>query len=54
MDVPQEELHGVQSLNSSWPSQGMIEFQNVTMKYIPSLPAALNDITFTIAGGTQV
>ncbi|XVE89152.1 hypothetical protein DITRI_Ditri19aG0127600 [Diplodiscus trichospermus] len=54
MDVPQEELHGVQSLNSSWPSQGVIEFKNVTMKYMPSLPIALNDITFTIAGGTQV
>ncbi|OMO85696.1 hypothetical protein CCACVL1_10040 [Corchorus capsularis] len=54
MDVPQEELHGSQSLNSSWPFQGVIEFQNVTMKYMPSLPAALNDITFTIAGGTQV
>ncbi|XP_022714739.1 ABC transporter C family member 13 isoform X2 [Durio zibethinus] len=54
MDVPQEELHGFQSLNSSWPFQGVIEFQNVTMKYMPSLPAALNDISFTIAGGTQV
>ncbi|OMO74143.1 hypothetical protein COLO4_26706 [Corchorus olitorius] len=54
MDVPQEELRGSQSLNSSWPFQGVIEFQNVTMKYMPSLPAALNDITFTIAGGTQV
>ncbi|XP_017978946.1 PREDICTED: ABC transporter C family member 13 isoform X3 [Theobroma cacao] len=54
MDVPQEELHGFQSLNSGWPFQGVIEFQNVTMKYMPSLPAALNDITFTIAGGKQV
>ncbi|PPR83350.1 hypothetical protein GOBAR_AA37358 [Gossypium barbadense] len=52
IDVPQEELR--QYLNSSWPFQGVVEFQNVTMKYIPSLPAALNDITFTIAGGTQV
>ncbi|KAK8584710.1 hypothetical protein V6N13_138661 [Hibiscus sabdariffa] len=54
MDVPQEELHGFQHLYSSWPFQGVIEFQSVTMKYMPSLPAALNDITFTIAGGTQV
>ncbi|MBA0836331.1 hypothetical protein Goarm_008558 [Gossypium armourianum] len=54
IDVPQEELRGFQYLNSSWPFQGVVEFQNVTMKYIPSLPAALNDITFTIAGGTQV
>ncbi|TYH16570.1 hypothetical protein ES288_A05G126600v1 [Gossypium darwinii] len=54
MDVPQEELCGFQYLNSSWPFEGVVEFQNVTMKYIPSLPAALNDITFTIARGTQV
>ncbi|TYJ33792.1 hypothetical protein E1A91_A05G126500v1 [Gossypium mustelinum] len=44
----------LQYLNSSWPFEGVVEFQNVTMKYIPSLPAALNDITFTIARGTQV
>ncbi|GLT38273.1 hypothetical protein SLA2020_125310 [Shorea laevis] len=54
MDVPQEELHGCQSLSPNWPLQGVIEFQNVTMKYMPSLPAALDDITFTIAGGTHV
>ncbi|KAK1557413.1 hypothetical protein Q3G72_024236 [Acer saccharum] len=54
MDVPQEELSGHQSLNPNWPFQGLIEFQNVTMRYKPSLPAALRDITFTIVGGTQV
>ncbi|GKV26959.1 hypothetical protein SLEP1_g36168 [Rubroshorea leprosula] len=54
MDVPQEELQGCQSLYPGWPLQGVIEFQNVTMKFMPSLPAALDDITFTIAGGTHV
>ncbi|GAV71444.1 ABC_tran domain-containing protein/ABC_membrane domain-containing protein [Cephalotus follicularis] len=53
MDVPQE-LYGCQSPIPGWPFQGLIEFQNVTMRYMPSLPAALNDITFAIAGGTQV
>ncbi|KAF8393024.1 hypothetical protein HHK36_021265 [Tetracentron sinense] len=54
MDVPQEELHGSQSLHPDWPFQGQIEFQNVSLRYMPSLPAALHDITFTISGGTQV
>ncbi|BBG99203.1 multidrug resistance-associated protein 11 [Prunus dulcis] len=54
MDIPQEELHGSQSLHPSWPYQGQIEFQNVTLRYKPSLPAALRDISFTIEGGMQV
>lgn len=54
MDVPQEELCGYQSLSPDWPFQGLIEFQNVTMRYKPSLPTALHDINFTIEGGTQV
>ncbi|PQQ11274.1 hypothetical protein Pyn_02136 [Prunus yedoensis var. nudiflora] len=54
MDVPQEELHGSQPLHPSWPYQGQIEFQNVTLRYKPSLPAALRDISFTIEGGMQV
>ncbi|KAI4355833.1 hypothetical protein L6164_004569 [Bauhinia variegata] len=54
MDIPQEELVGCLSLNPDFPNQGVIEFQDVTLKYMPSLPAALCNLTFTIAGGTQV
>ncbi|KAG5537417.1 hypothetical protein RHGRI_024745 [Rhododendron griersonianum] len=54
MDVPQEELHGYQQLDPEWPLQGQIEFQNVTLRYIPSLPAALKDVSFIIPGGMQV
>ena len=54
MDIPQEELEGSQSLDPDWPFQGQIEFRNVTMRYMPSLPPALNDVSFTIVGGTQV
>ncbi|XP_031737700.1 ABC transporter C family member 13 isoform X2 [Cucumis sativus] len=54
MDIPQEDLHGCRSLDSKWPYQGRIEFQNVTLRYKPSLPAALRDISFTISGGAQV
>ncbi|XP_019052127.1 PREDICTED: ABC transporter C family member 13 isoform X2 [Nelumbo nucifera] len=54
MDVPEEELLGCQSLDPDWPNQGQIEFQHVTLRYMPSLPPALRDITFTITGGMQV
>ncbi|XP_048129679.1 ABC transporter C family member 13 isoform X2 [Rhodamnia argentea] len=54
MDVPQEQLGGHPPPNLDWPSQGLIEFQHVTMRYMPSLPAALNDVTFSIPGGMQV
>lgn len=54
MDIPQEELRGSQSLNLDWPFQGTIEFQNVTMRYMPSLPPALRGISFTVPGGMKV
>lgn len=54
MDIPQEELGGSQSLNLDWPFQGTIEFQNVTMRYMPSLPPALHGISFTVPGGMKV
>ncbi|KAF5176046.1 ABC transporter ATP-binding protein/permease VMR1, partial [Thalictrum thalictroides] len=54
MDVPQEDIQGHISVHPNWPFQGQIDFQHVTLRYMPSLPAALNGITFTIAGGTQV
>lgn len=54
MDIPQEEQEGCLHLNPDWPNQGVIEFHNVTLKYMPSLPAALSNLSFTIAGGIQV
>ncbi|KAK7843264.1 abc transporter c family member 13 [Quercus suber] len=54
MDIPQEELHGCQALNPDWSHQGVIEFHNVTLRYLPSLPAALCDINFTVGEGMQV
>ncbi|KAM7257289.1 hypothetical protein ACFE04_013030 [Oxalis oulophora] len=54
MDVPQEELCGCRTPNPDWPSKGLIEFQHVTMRYMPSLPPSLNSVSFSIAGGTQV
>uniref|UniRef100_M4D807 ABC-type xenobiotic transporter n=1 Tax=Brassica campestris TaxID=3711 RepID=M4D807_BRACM len=46
MDVPQEEVSGQQSLRGKWPVQGLVEFHNVTMRYISTLPPALNHTHF--------
>jgi len=54
MDIPQEEQTGCLYLSPDWPNQGVIEFQSVTLKYMPSLPAALCNLSFRIVGGTQV
>ncbi|KAL6996727.1 ABC transporter C member 13 [Sarracenia purpurea var. burkii] len=53
MDIPQEEQHGCLQLESDWPNQGEIQFQHVTLRYSPSLPAALKDVSFIISGGMQ-
>lgn len=54
MDIPQEEQVGCLYFNQDWPIQGVIEFKHVSLKYMPSLPAALCNLSFKIEGGTQV
>ncbi|TVU12290.1 hypothetical protein EJB05_45926, partial [Eragrostis curvula] len=52
--IPQEELQGLESPPRSWPTQGTIEFEHVTLRYKPELPSALSDVSFVIASGMQV
>lgn len=54
MDIPQERLEGSQTPLPQWPRQGQIEFDHVTLRYKPSLPAALQNISFDIPAGMQV
>lgn len=54
MDIPQETLTGEYSVDPTWPPKGDIQFQNVTLRYMPSLPPALSDVSFSIPGGTRV
>ncbi|KAI7753670.1 hypothetical protein M8C21_015812 [Ambrosia artemisiifolia] len=54
MDIPQEELQGRTISDANWPFEGQIEFHHVTLRYMPSLPPAFRDLSFTITGGTQV
>ncbi|KAL6606766.1 hypothetical protein ACP70R_042419 [Stipagrostis hirtigluma subsp. patula] len=52
--TPQEDLQGTEYPHRSWPSEGKIEFEHVTLRYKPELQAALNDVSFHIASGMQV
>ncbi|KAI4331178.1 hypothetical protein MLD38_029388 [Melastoma candidum] len=54
IEIPEEKLDGPLLLNLTWPSRGQIFFQNVMLRYLPLSPPALDDVTFTISGGTQV
>ncbi|KAI3455227.1 hypothetical protein Pfo_011890 [Paulownia fortunei] len=54
MDIPQEKLTGENPLDPNWPSEGEIQFQNVTLRYMPSLPPALLDVCFHVPGGSRV
>src|SRR5690554_6877668 len=38
----------------SWPAQGQISFQNVSMRYRPDLPRVLREISFEIAAGHKI
>ena len=37
-----------------WPSRGEVDFNNVVMSYLPSLPAVLKGVTFNIRGGEKI
>ncbi|KAJ3683780.1 hypothetical protein LUZ60_014007 [Juncus effusus] len=56
MDIPKEEIEGSEAeyLHVNWPKEGIIEFQNVTLKYKPNLPPALKNVSFKIMGGKKV
>jgi len=41
-------------LPNNWPNQGSIEFQDVVMSYLPTLPPALNGVSFKIQPGEKV
>ncbi|CAA0827331.1 multidrug resistance-associated protein 11 [Striga hermonthica] len=53
MDIPQEKLSG-EPLNPNWPLKGEIQFHNVTLRYMPSLPPALSNFSFSIPAGSRV
>lgn len=54
MDVFPEELEGHSCVDPNWPMEGLIEFNQVTLRYMPFLPPALRAVSFTIHAGKQV
>ncbi|KAG0556056.1 hypothetical protein KC19_11G022200 [Ceratodon purpureus] len=48
MDVPGETDNGHQKVSLSWPVEGGVEFNHVSLRYHPWLPPALNDVSFLI------
>jgi ABC-type multidrug transport system fused ATPase/permease subunit len=49
-----QELQGSESPPGSWPKEGTIEFEHVTLRYKPDLPPSLSDVSFLISSGMQV
>ncbi|OAQ27712.1 P-loop containing nucleoside triphosphate hydrolase protein [Linnemannia elongata AG-77] len=37
-----------------WPSQGALEFRNVSMRYRPELPYVLRDVSFSVQAGQKI
>ncbi len=53
-DVPQEaNTHSIE-VDALWPSHGLVEFKNVTLKYRPNTPAVLKKLTFFVEPGSKV
>uniref|UniRef100_A0A8R1YJA7 ABC transporter ATP-binding protein n=1 Tax=Pristionchus pacificus TaxID=54126 RepID=A0A8R1YJA7_PRIPA len=44
---------GVQ-IPADWPARGQIDFLNVNLRYQPTLPLALSDVSFTVNAGEKV
>jgi len=42
------------SLPRGWPSKGVIEYKNVTMRYRPELDPALTNLTFSVNAGEKL
>ncbi|XP_057825504.2 ABC transporter C family member 13 isoform X1 [Cryptomeria japonica] len=54
MEVCPEEMEGNLSVDPSWPNEGHVEFNKVTLRYMPFLPPALQAVSFSIHAGEQV
>jgi ABC-type multidrug transport system fused ATPase/permease subunit len=51
--IPREARDG-HSLDKAWPRQGDIEMKNVCLRYGPSMPLALDDVSFKLQPASKV
>ena len=54
--IPQEPPHEVAAKKpkDTWPENGAINFNNITMSYRPGLPKVLKGISMNIKGGEKI
>jgi len=50
----QRVAQSVESVLTSWPNKGEVEFDNVFMRYRPNLPQVLRGVSFKVSGGTTL
>ncbi|NXC45297.1 MRP7 protein, partial [Penelope pileata] len=53
-DVPVEPQDKLVQVAADWPSQGLVEFQQVVLAYRAGLPNALDGVSFTVYPGEKV
>lgn len=53
-DVPQERKDHSIEVDENWPSKGVVEFKNVTLKYRPTTEAVLRNLSFVVQAGMKV
>ena len=59
VDLPEESEHDTDpviaaALPHSWPAKGLLEVSDLRMRYRPSLPLVLKDVTFVAAAGEKL
>ncbi|XP_064301990.1 ATP-binding cassette sub-family C member 10 isoform X5 [Phalacrocorax carbo] len=53
-DIPMESQDKLVQVAADWPSQGLVDFQQVVLAYRAGLPNALNGVNFTVYPGEKV
>lgn len=53
-DVVQEVREAPETVTKDWPSKGVVEFKNVTLKYRPTTDPVLRNLSFTVPAGMKV
>uniref|UniRef100_A0A803YBS7 ATP binding cassette subfamily C member 10 n=1 Tax=Meleagris gallopavo TaxID=9103 RepID=A0A803YBS7_MELGA len=53
-DIPMESQDKLVQVAADWPSQGLVEFQQVILAYRAGLPNALDGVSFTVYPGEKV
>ncbi|ODV65349.1 P-loop containing nucleoside triphosphate hydrolase protein [Hyphopichia burtonii NRRL Y-1933] len=51
---PEKDEGAQQLIEPGWPSNGVIEFQNVSMSYRPGLPLVLRDVSFKASSSERI